>query len=331
MGKLKERDYTVFTVIRMAKNRALGTTLDLDPRVTEFYRRIARDEGRKVYYFTDKTMDRVQCMDLSKLKAEDILTICRRGSNSTGVVLASENHRRLCFGYSIGENQIIICSYISAKGSMHSDHPDEVMKSMWLGNINISEDGVEISPYTLFSGISKLCAGANVRFDKKDGIPLRKILREVQKYPDAFMSPDQPGVVTFNVRKLAEDSRVPVSRGEAMAHNYKYDLLLKVLRMFLFLKTASIIEQTYISEGPAGTKAYQRVNGELRGYVQVDSTWDGDITVLNPFQVRGHFRHQPKKDERGQWYRELIYIDAFMKKGYHRRATKTIQEEGTGR
>lgn len=325
MAKIKARDYTVFTVIDMAKKKSMGVTLDLDPRVTEYYRRIAKDEGRKVFYFTDKTMQRVENMDISKLKPEEILSICHKGANTTGVVLASENHRRLCFGYTIGENQIILCGYISSKSSMHSDNPDSVIKTLWLGNIIISESDIEIKPYTLWAGISQMVSGANVRFDKMDAIPLRKILREVQKYPDAFQDESKPGMITFNPVKLATDTRVPVSQGEAVSHNYKAEKLITVLKMFLFLKTASVIDQTYISDGYNST--YRRASRELRNYIQVDSTWDGDITVLNPFSVRGHFRHQNKKDEKGEWYKELIYIDAFMKKGYHRRATKVISDE----
>ena len=36
--------------------------------------------------------------------------------------------------------------------------------------------------------------------------------------------------------------------------------------------------------------------------------------------VSGHFRLQPKKDENGEWTRELIYIEPYAKKGYHRLA-----------
>jgi hypothetical protein len=49
--------------------------------------------------------------------------------------------------------------------------------------------------------------------------------------------------------------------------------------------------------------------------------FDETINVAGPFPVRGHFRKQQKKDAAGQWYHDLIYIDTFMKNGYHRKAT----------
>ena len=324
MGRIKERDYTIFAVIKMAKDHAQGVTIDYDGRVPEFYKQIAKDEGRKVFYFSDKTMKRVENMDTSKLKAEDILPICHKAENRTGVVLASENYRRLCFGYTISDNQIIICAYRNSKSSMHSDNPDSVIRSIWLGTIVISESGVDITPSSLISGINALIKGANgVKLDKGDVPIVKRIMREVKQFPDAFSKEGMPGMVVFNPVTLSKDDRVPASKSEAMSHLFKYELLLTVLKMFLFLKTASVIQQTYISEGPANT--YERGKREIRNYILVDSTWDGDITVLNPFSVRGHFRHQNKKDEKGEWYRDLIYIDAFMKKGYHRRATKIIE------
>lgn len=326
MGRIKERDYNIFTVIKMAKDHAKGVTMDYDGRVTEFYKLIAKDEGRKVFYFSDTTMKRIENMDVSKLNAEDILPICHKSDNRTGVVLASEKYRRLCFGYTVSDNQIIICAYRNSKSSMHSDNPDAVIKSIWLGSVVISESGVDIVPSSLISGIIAKTKGVDtVKIDRLDTPTLQRILREVKRFPDAFSSEDAPGMVVFNPSKLSQDDRVPAAKSEAISHLFKYELLMTALKMFLFLKTASVIQQTYISENPVSS--YQRGQKEIRNYVLVDSSWDGDITVLNPFQVRGHFRHQPKKDKNGEWYRELIYIDAFMKKGYHRRAQKVIEEE----
>lgn len=55
--------------------------------------------------------------------------------------------------------------------------------------------------------------------------------------------------------------------------------------------------------------------------VQVlDSRWFTTICRDEGFLVSGHFRLQPKKDENGEWTRELIYINPYAKKGYHRLA-----------
>jgi len=52
----------------------------------------------------------------------------------------------------------------------------------------------------------------------------------------------------------------------------------------------------------------------------IDSTWFTNLVVSGAFGVKGHFRLQPKKDEKGEWTKELIWIKDFEKQGYHRRA-----------
>lgn len=49
----------------------------------------------------------------------------------------------------------------------------------------------------------------------------------------------------------------------------------------------------------------------------LDCTWFTTICRNEGFKVRGHFRLQPKKVN-GEWVKELIYINEFEKKGYHR-------------
>lgn len=51
-----------------------------------------------------------------------------------------------------------------------------------------------------------------------------------------------------------------------------------------------------------------------------DSTWFTTICRNEGFNVRGHFRLQPKKKD-GEWTRELIYISPYQKTGYHRLAS----------
>lgn len=51
-----------------------------------------------------------------------------------------------------------------------------------------------------------------------------------------------------------------------------------------------------------------------------DCTWFTSICRNEGFKVRGHFRLQPKKNDKGEWTKELIYINEFEKHGYHRQA-----------
>lgn len=54
--------------------------------------------------------------------------------------------------------------------------------------------------------------------------------------------------------------------------------------------------------------------------VVMDSKWFRKIINDNDIYVRGFFRMQNKKNEFGEWYKELIFVDSFVRHGYHRNA-----------
>ena len=54
--------------------------------------------------------------------------------------------------------------------------------------------------------------------------------------------------------------------------------------------------------------------------IVMDSRWFVKIVNDNDIRVRGFFRMQNKKNDFGEWYKELIYVDSFVRHGYHRNA-----------
>lgn len=54
--------------------------------------------------------------------------------------------------------------------------------------------------------------------------------------------------------------------------------------------------------------------------IVMDSRWFVKIVNDNDIRVRGFFRMQNKKNDSGEWYKELIYVDSFVRHGYHRNA-----------
>lgn len=52
----------------------------------------------------------------------------------------------------------------------------------------------------------------------------------------------------------------------------------------------------------------------------MDSRWFRKIVNDNEIFVRGFWRMQNKKNEQGAWYKELIFVDPFVRHGYHRDA-----------
>ena len=99
------------------------------------------------------------------------------------------------------------------------------------------------------------------------------------------------------------------------------DILLTTLQAIIFLRTAEVYSKEYV---PDPTPTFKRhKNYKPINYTLVDTTWDMNIDVNNPFPVRGHFKMQPYKKD-GEWDKKLIYIESYMKSGYHRRAKKEI-------
>ena len=62
------------------------------------------------------------------------------------------------------------------------------------------------------------------------------------------------------------------------------------------------------------------INQTGQKVIVMDSKWFRKIINDNDIYVRGFFRMQNKKDENGVWYKELIYVDSFVRHGYHRNA-----------
>lgn len=54
--------------------------------------------------------------------------------------------------------------------------------------------------------------------------------------------------------------------------------------------------------------------------IVLDSRWFRKIINDNNIFVRGFFRFQNKKNEKGEWYKELIFVDSYIRNGYHRNA-----------
>ena len=64
-----------------------------------------------------------------------------------------------------------------------------------------------------------------------------------------------------------------------------------------------------------------KITNETMTNVQImDSLWFTSIFRNEGFTVRGYFKMQHKKNERGEWIRELIYINEHQRHGYHRHA-----------
>ena len=62
------------------------------------------------------------------------------------------------------------------------------------------------------------------------------------------------------------------------------------------------------------------INNSGQEVIVMDSRWFRKIVNDNDIYVRGFWRMQNKKNELGEWYKELIFVDSFVRHGYHRNA-----------
>jgi hypothetical protein len=111
---------------------------------------------------------------------------------------------------------------------------------------------------------------------------------------------------------------------------YNEDYMLKwnntklCLQAFMFIFFAKVIDTKRISqENDDRTISEKLKNKKIREIeiIEVDTFYDENISVINPFSVNGHYRNQPFG--KGRKETKMIYIDGFMKTGYNRTATKT--------
>jgi hypothetical protein len=96
------------------------------------------------------------------------------------------------------------------------------------------------------------------------------------------------------------------------------------LQAFMFIFFAKVIDTKRISQENDDRSIREKLKKKkVReiDIIEVDTFYDENLSVINPFSVNGHFRNQPFGKNRKET--KMIYIDGFMKTGYNRIATKT--------
>ena len=120
------------------------------------------------------------------------------------------------------------------------------------------------------------------------------------------------------------------------------NLLISYLAVKKYAKVETIVIPTntikIVEDNIQGYKHKDKIkNDSGQEVIIMDSRWFVKIINDNDIFVRGFFRLQNKKNEMGEWYKELIFIDSFVRHGYHRNAKiedsenrqeKTIHEDG---
>lgn len=298
----------------LKKFSGVSSSIFYDKRTKTAFRKIfAAPKPFTKYYFADTTMQRVKAIDLKNCYPTKLEYLFEKYGSEVGICMCKENN--LAFVYIIGATdiQLIVTSGTKKSSIASIDDFGNTSYSAWMKTIVgacvicYHKNDVDVLVNNTL-GVLLSNRDEAFKYDNEEKRELLKINKELKLLPEKW---------TFETLTQRE---TPCMFNSYQDLKIKSDKIWDAIKMFIFLKTAKVIEQTFISENKIyGNKSTSKQN-ESNGIIIVDSTWDSSIHVINPFSVSGHFRDQPKKNKKNEWYKELIYIDSYMKSGYHRNA-----------
>lgn len=325
-------DYKNYFIFEILKEKILKTFSDR-PSVF-FYDRRTKSVFRKIlvapkpltkYWFTDTTMQRVKLMDLSKCYPTKLGYLFEKHGPEIGMVFCNDDKLAFVYAISATNIQLIITSGTKKAFKLRvndfgqRDYAD--FNKAMVGACVISYDNNK--PEFLINNLLSIINNGKTPDLIKRGLfskrnpDSRKALFRLIKDIDIREKKGRDYPITYNefpeLFNTYEDQKIKEAK------------IWTAIKMFIFLKTAKVIDQTFLSENDNYGIASKLSGNDSTGIIVVDSTWDSSIHVINPFAVSGHFRQQPKKNIKKEWYKELIYIDSYMKNGYHRNAKKDNQ------
>lgn len=258
------------------------------------------------FLFTTSTMNRVSNMDITHAYPETLAFLFNKYGSEVGVCISEVDN--LAFIYCIGATEIKL---IVTCGSIKSTKGVSGLMKTIIGSaiINYSLNSVSQNVNSIIGiGNYLLTNQSDIKYlDSNHRAEITKYVKSVEN--KNLPEENQNIELTRYNQMVEEDNKI------------KCDKLYLAIKMFIFLKTASVINKTFIAEGHNSfSQPHPHIPTTNNGITRLDSTWDSSVDIINPFSVRGHFRNQPKKNDEGKTYTELIYIDGFMKQGYHRKS-----------
>lgn len=327
-NNIKTRDYASLMVIDKALGAREKTAIYESRQMKDLHRAFLTMDHHK-FLFSDTSVARSLAMNLEKVKAENLADIYLKTGKECGIVMLSSEYGKLNFQYAILPNHILINvfkgSYTDASRATSEEEFDARFSNVYVGEIVITEDEIKLSAFSVMSILIdsvKTNQSDRLRVAYKDplyGRQIRYAMKEMKDFPE--------GVSADLIHENLDPHKHPFLYNEHKRIEAANATLLNALKCFVFLKCAKVYGKTFIEDDTPMT-TYRRLRKESNiDYYYVDGHWDSEIKHINPFQVSGHFRNQPKKNEKGEWYKELIYIDSFMKQGYTRKATKDKFEQ----
>ncbi len=313
-----------------------------EKRLTELFRIfLSRKSPIIKYYVTPMTLKRIEKMELDSLDLSSLYFLGERFYKECGLFFFDSKVHCL---YTITGNSVIL--FVMQGGGMKKgstikytdDSPFLPLKQKLLSSQEHIFDraliGTAVIPFSqteitmtinndiFLTWFSLRMSAENNSYDfLRDyfDVETLKRLSKVMEYVGTTPTGKQK-IIELNQKKFVRSfSDSPEYRGILHDYSYKSRILKECINTFIFLKTAKVVDETFIPFDGGREREYKKSDYGSKGVIKVDSFYNTNINVIAPFMVRGHFRNQPKKVD-GIWTREPIYIDTFMKNGYHRRA-----------
>ena len=244
------------------------------------------------FFFTKNTVERILKMDVSKIDPITLSFIGDKCDKEFSFCFLEKEDISFCYTVDVNTVKILVFN--------GNDKTTRITPTTSIGKTALN-----------FSGFEKAIVGSAII-----NFPLNELIISPQNALCHVKDKDIPPDYLNSLKKAAKDLDYLTALQED--YRVKSDVIFIAVKSFVFLKTASVIDKTFVSENVAVKLKVKDKYGrreENKEVTVINSFYDESINVISPFSVSGHFRKQPYK--KGI---EVIYIDSFMKKGYSRKA-----------
>ena len=272
-----------------------------DKQISSVFMNYLKHKNKKEnFFFTKNTVERILKMDISKVEPNTLSFLGEKHNKEFSFCFLEKENISFCFSIDINSIKLIVFNGNSKSVTATID------ESIGKATLN-------------YSGFEKSIIGSaiiNFPLNELTIIPCNALYyTKNNKIPADYLKDLEKAVKNEPyLNALQEDFKT------------KTNVIFVAIKSIVFLKTASVIDKTFISENKKfKVKSKYGVSEQNNNVTVINSFYHESINVLNPFSVSGHFRNQPKK--KGV---EIIYIDSFMKKGYFRPAKILTQSCSQG-
>lgn len=137
-------------------------------------------------------------------------------------------------------------------------------------------------------------------------------------------------IFEWNLHYNTSDNKIGIDHVKGVCsdeNKVQFEIIMSKLCILLFMKFAKIESKIIEPKSKVKFLDDKYINETNKPITIINCTWFTNITRTEGFNVSGHFRLQPVK-QNGKWTRELIWINEYEKSGYTLKAKKNENTTG---